>query len=265
MPKLSQINIFPIKSCRGISLERAVVERRGLRFDRRWMIVDANYQFLTQRKHPQLAVVEVEIDGGRLIINAPSRTSLSLPARNSTGERVNVTVWSSVVAAVVVGPESDQWFSELLGFECHLVHMEDDSIRPVKKEYSQDGDHVSFADAFPYMLISEASLEDLNQRLKAPVPMNRFRPNFVLSGCGPFEEDTWKVIRIGSVAFRVAKPCDRCITTTVDQATGIKGTEPFETLTKYRNNNGGVFFGQNLIADGLGSLSVGEEVIVEQL
>ena len=264
MPRLTQINIYPIKSCRGISLERAVVERRGLRFDRRWMIVDGDYKFLTQRKHPELALVNVEIEAGQLIVSLPSKTSLSLPIRNSTGKRVDVTVWNDTVRVVTVGPESDQWFSELLGFECHLVHMQDGPVRPVKKEYAKDGDSVSFADAFPYLLISEASLHDLNQRLKTPIPMNRFRPNFVISDCGAYEEDTWKIIRIGSVGFRVAKPCDRCVTITVDQQTGVKGTEPLETLSRYRNWDGGVFFGQNLIGDGLGSVNVGEEVVVEQ-
>jgi uncharacterized protein YcbX len=144
-----------------------------------------------------------------------------------------------------------------------LVFMPDASRRQVNQNYAPSPDDVvGFADGYPFLLISEASLKDLNQRLNAPVPMNRFRPNLVISGCLPYEEDTWKWIRIGEVRFKVAKPCARCIVTTVDQSTGEKGVEPFQTLAAYRKQEKGIMFGQNLIHTTQGVLSIGQTVEV---
>jgi len=140
--------------------------------------------------------------------------------------------------------------------------MPEESLRPVDPDYAREGDIVSFADAFPLLLISQPSLDDLNSRLVVPVPMNRFRPNIVVSGCGAYDEDKWKIIRVGGTFFHVKKPCSRCVTTTIDQTTGVQGKEPLATLSKYRNIDGEVFFGQNIIPEGLGVLHIGDLVEV---
>jgi len=169
-------------------------------------------------------------------------------------------VWDDTVNVIHAGAEADRWFSEILGFECRLVHMPDDSLRPVNKKYSPTSDIVSLADGFPLLVISQASLDDLNARLAHPVPMNRFRPNLVVGGSGAFDEDTWKKIRVGDLTLRIVKPCSRCITTTVDQATGIQGKEPLATLSKYRNVNGNVHFGQNAIPESEATINLNDRV-----
>jgi uncharacterized protein YcbX len=159
-----------------------------------------------------------------------------------------------------LGEEVSQWFSEFLELSCQLVYMPDNSYRPVNSRYASHNQQVSFADGFPFLLISEASLQDLNERLDQPIPMNRFRPNLVVSGCEAFAEDSWRSIRIGSIPFHVVKPCERCLITTVDQAQGIRGKEPLQTLAQYRLSNGKILFGQNLIPAELGTLQVGDSV-----
>jgi len=248
---VSEINIYPVKSLRGISLESSVVEDRGLQFDRRWMLVDENRQFITQREVPRMAIVEMTagIDGLSASLNGDR---LSIPGDPGTGESATVGIWGSKVKAEFYPDEINRWFSDALEANCRLVLMPETSKRIVSPDYAvrRFEDTVSFADGYPFLLIGEGSLADLNTRLAEPVPMNRFRPNFVVAGSSAFEEDTWKRIRIGSTEFHVVKPCARCVITTVDQAAGVKtGKEPLKTLSEYRNRNGNVLFGQNLIAD----------------
>jgi uncharacterized protein YcbX len=260
---LSEINIYPVKSLKGIPLESAVVEERGFQFDRRWMLVDAGGWFFTQREVPRMATVKIDVgvDGMKASRNG---SSIDVPLEAGTGEIAEVTVWNDTVTAEYYPQEIHRWFTDALGVECRLVQM-GDSRRPIEREYAvTPGDVVSFADAYPFLLIGEGSLADLNSRLADPVPMNRFRPNLVVAGSGPFEEDTWKRIRIGSTEFHVVKPCARCVLTTVDQVRGEKtGKEPLATLSAYRNRDGKVLFGQNLIADESGgTVRVGDQVEV---
>jgi uncharacterized protein YcbX len=159
-----------------------------------------------------------------------------------------------------VSEDAAEWFSEFLGISCKLVAMTERSIRPVAKEYAVNNDVVSFADGYPFLLISEATLDDLNSRLATPVPMKRFRPNLVVKGCEPFAEDTWKEIQIGDAKFYVVKPCARCTIPTVDIETGEKGVEPLRTLATYRNFENKVLFGQNLLPASNGTLSVGDAI-----
>ncbi len=257
---LCEINIYPIKSTKGISLQSARVERRGLQFDRRWMIVDEAGVFLSQREFPRLALVSARIDGEALLVNAPGMGELFLGATSENNSAINVRVWDDDVKAVTAGEAAKKWFTEFLGAQCQPVFMPEESTRPVKPKYSRDNDIVSFADGYPLLLISRASLADLNLRLATPVPMNRFRPNLVVDGCDAYAEDTWKDIRVGDTIFHVAKPCERCVTTTVDQTTGVAGKEPLATLSRYRNVGGAVLFGQNLLPANLGVLRVGDPV-----
>lgn len=258
--KLSGIYIYPIKSAAGIALETAEVGERGFQYDRQWMVVDATGKFMTQRQFPRMALITVKLSGNFLAINAPHRESLSIPLQLDSPERISVQVWRDICDAIPLGDAVAKWFSEFLETPCQLVYLPNSSVRPINPRYATQNEQVSFADAFPFLLISEASLQDLNSRLDQPVPMNRFRPNLVVSGCEPFAEDTWHSISIGAISFRVVKPCDRCVITTVDQSQGIRGKEPLPTLAKYRRWDGKIWFGQNLIPEQLGILKVGDAV-----
>jgi hypothetical protein len=258
--KLSGIYIYPIKSAAGISLKTAQVENRGFQYDRRWMLVDDTGKFLTQRQFPRMALITVLLEGDKLVVKAQNREILSIPLHLDSSERIPVQVWNDICDAIPMGEEVSQWFSEFLEISCQLVYMPESTFRPVNPQYATHNDQVSFTDGFPFLLISEASLQDLNKRLDEPIPMNRFRPNLVVSGCEAFAEDSWHQIRIGSISFNVVKPCERCIITTVDQALGIRGKEPLQTLSQYRRQNGKILFGQNLIHTSFGALQVGDSI-----
>jgi len=257
---VSEINIYPIKSTKGITLQSARVDRRGLERDRRWMLVDQSGLFISQREAPRLTLISTELGKDTIRVNAPGRQNLFIPAQLAGTDRVSVQIWDDPVSVVPGGKEADTWFSEFLGRECCLVYMPDNSLRSVEPEYSLASDIVSLADGFPLLLISQSSLDDLNARLANPVPMNRFRPNIVVTGSGPFDEDKWKKIRIGNLILRIAKPCSRCVTTTVDQATGIQGKEPLATLSRYRKVNGNVYFGQNAIPENDAVINIEDRV-----
>jgi uncharacterized protein YcbX len=210
-----------------------------------------------------MALVKIELGADGLVASLNGDRILVANAMTADEKR-NVKVWSSSVKGDFYPREVDEWFSSALGVSCRLVSMPETTRRKVNPFYAvrKFKDTVSFADGYPFLLIGEGSLADLNSKLEDPVPMNRFRPNFVVTGSGPFEEDTWKRIRIGSTEFHVVKPSARCVITTVDQATGLKnGTEPLKTLSSYRNRNGNVLFGQNLIAETAGAtVRVGDAV-----
>ncbi len=262
VPVLSGVYVYPIKSCGGISLQSADLRATGLRDDRRWMLVDESGGFMSQRRHPRMALISPRITPDRLVVRAPGMPDLEVPAEGEHGERIEVEVWGDAQRGVPAGGEADRWFGRYLGFPCRLVRKPDDDVRPVDSAYARDGDQTSFADGFPLLLISEASLEDLNRRLESPVPMNRFRPNLVVRGCGPYAEDGWGEIRAGGAVFRVAEPCPRCAITTVDQESGKRGKEPLKTLAAYRKAEGEVWFGRNLIHTSLGTVRVGDPVEV---
>ncbi|MFN2502027.1 MAG: MOSC domain-containing protein [Pyrinomonadaceae bacterium] len=262
---ISEINIYPIKSLKSISLQSAKVEERGLQHDRRWMLVDEKRRFLTQREFPVMSRIRVSLSSDLLEAELDGR-AISVPTGAQEKQVGNVAVWNSSVKAAFFEPEVDEWFSEVLGTRCQLAAMTDISKRLVNPFYAvrRFKDVVSFADGYPFLLIGEGSLADLNERLGEPVPMNRFRPNFVVAGSEPFAEDSWKKIRIGDTLFHVVKPCARCVMTTIDQTAGEKsGTEPLKTLATYRNKRGKVMFGQNLIADASGgTINVGDPITV---
>jgi uncharacterized protein YcbX len=261
--KLQDIYIYPIKSLGGIRLTSAKLEERGIQYDRRWMLVDAQGCFLSQRTHPHMAFLEVSLlPGGLQIIHKVDKSqSLLFPYTPETDRMIPVSIWEDQVEGQVVSETAGKWFSEILGMPCELVMMPETIERKVDPKYAVKGETVSYADAMPYLLIGQASLDDLNGRLEIPVPMNRFRPNLVFSGGIPFEEDGWTTLRIGEAAFKVTKPCARCVLTTVDQATAKKSKEPLRTLAGYRNVEGKVLFGQNMLLLGGSSLQVGDVLI----
>lgn len=257
---VSGLYVYPIKSCGGISLNAAELDKRGIRHDRRWMLVDTRGEFVSQRTDPKLSLVRVQIDADSLTINAPDMPEIGIPFETKPDSSLLATIWGDAVEVSPVGEEVDLWFSEFLGAYRRLVHLPDASVRVVDPDFGHRKDKVALADGFPLLLLSEASLEDLNGRLETPLPMNRFRPNIVVGGCEAFAEDEWSEVRVGEVGMRVAKPCARCKITTVDQSTAAAGKEPLRTLAEYRKRDGEVFFGQNLIHDETGVLRVGDSV-----
>ena len=260
---LSAIHIYPVKSLGGITLREAHCTQRGAQFDRRFLVVDSNGDFLTQREYPKMATVWVDIEDDSLTLAAPDLDTVIVPLKPQPARAYKVSVWSSVVQAHEVSADANRFLSDYLETDCKLVYMPDSSERRVNAEFACNGEIVSFADGYPYLLISEASLADLNSRMAAPLPMNRFRPNLVVKGCTPYAEDGWKEIRIGESTFRLVKPCTRCQITTTDQATGeVVGPEPLHTLAKYRNSAEGVMFGQNLLPLKLGRIAMGDVVEV---
>ena len=260
--RVSQLVIYPVKSCRGLEVDRATVATTGFELDRRWMLIGDDGRFLSQREHHRLALVRVRLGEDRLRLEAPGLPSLEVAFEKGVGPSSRVQVWDDECAAVSEGEDAARWFSKHLGCSARLVRMASDRARPLGSSTAQPGDHVSFADGFPFLLLSEASLDGLNRRLSLPVPMDRFRPNIVMNGCEPHAEDGWHLVRIGEVPFRVAKPCARCVITTVDQTTGERGREPLRTLSTYRTVDGQVLFGQNLVHEGRGVVCVGDPVEV---
>jgi uncharacterized protein len=177
-------------------------------------------------------------------------------------KQVHVKVWKDDFDAYDQGDDVALWLRAVLGFDCRLVHMSG-PIRKVDQKYSiSENDYISFADAYPILLTTDGSLNDCNSRLQEPIPMNRFRPNFVISGCTPFEEDTWKTIRIGEMVFELVKPCSRCVTVNIDQKTAHSGLEPLKILSTYRKSDGKIMFGQNVIHRSNGEVSIGQNVEV---
>lgn len=262
MSTLASIHYYPIKACRGQSAPAAFVERRGIEHDRRFLIVDQDDVFITQRDVPALALVVAHWSDTTLELTAPNMPRLTLPVTAHAPIR-QVTVWSSVgVKAIDQGDEAADWFSTYLQRPARLVYMPTDSLRPVNPQYAaRPDDHVSFADGYPVLIASQESLDDLNARLETPLPMNRFRPNLVITGCQPFAEDTWKRIRIGEVELALVKPCARCEVTTIDQTTAAQGKEPLKTLATFRRLQGSkVMFGMNAIPLNEGQLRVDEPV-----
>jgi hypothetical protein len=262
MITLTGLFYYPIKSCRGHALETAVLDKRGLQHDRRFLIVDANNQFVTQRDNAKLALIEPHIANGTLTLTAPGQAPLSLETRSATQRRA-VQIWRDTVEALDQGEIAAQWLSDYLGEAVRLVKFDEAVVRKVSAQYARrPTDQTGFADGYPLLIISQESLDDLNSRLAAPLPMNRFRPNLVVSGTTPYAEDTWKQIRIGEVVLDIVKPCARCVITTTDQSTAVRGKEPLATLATYRDSERGVLFGQNVIHAGPGTLKLGQAVEV---
>ena len=260
--RLSAIHLYPVKGIRGVSADRARVENIGLKSDRRWVVVDEEGKFLSQRAHPLLARVVGKFQDRGLEISSPGQPLLHLDIPDEA-PRVNITVWRDRLEAAAADPRADEWFSNFLGQPCRLVYMDDACHRPISTSQAQGGDSVSFADGYPCLMVSTASLTDLNDRLAIPLPMDRFRPNLVVDGCGPFAEDNWRKFSLGDVVFRFAGLCARCSVTTVDQESGVRNSnEPLQTLAGYRRNEKGVVFGVNLIPEGTGIISVGDKVTI---
>ncbi|MCG7981977.1 MAG: MOSC domain-containing protein [Candidatus Thiodiazotropha lotti] len=257
---LSGLHCYPVKSLRGVAVDRSSVDGFGLVHDRRWMVVDSNGGFLSQRELPRMTLIGVEVESDGLLLTAPDMPSLRVGRPTFAAPRIEVEVWQDRLEGCVVEQQADAWLSRFLGVECRLVYMMDDVKRQVDQHYAEPRHLTAFSDGFPLLLASEASLEELNSRLESPLSMARFRPNLVVSGAPPYAEDQWARIRIGTMDLKLVKPCSRCSITTVDPATGARGAEPLATLAAYRRRGKQVYFGQNLIYDHPGELSLGMSV-----
>jgi uncharacterized protein len=235
--------------------------QKGLEGDRRMMLVDEDNIFLTQRVHNHMALFRTSFADNGFRVSFKNE-SIDIP-RTVEGDPVRAKIWDDEVTVQEVSSAHTEWFSKHIGMRCKLVAFPEENARRVDPKYAVSDDHVSLADAYPLLVVGQSSLDDLNQRLQSPVPMNRFRPSVVFTGGDPFEEDEWSHFTMGSGSFAGVKPCKRCILITVDQETGIKGTEPLATLSKFRKRDNGVYFGQNVIPTKLGQIAIGDEIILK--
>lgn len=258
--KLTEIWIYPVKSLGGIRLQKAKVLPKGLEYDRRYMLVDETNRFITQRVFPQLALFKLSLDESGFVVTH-GNDNIKLPFRPEPGDEFTpVIIWDDAVQGMDMGEEFNQWFSVRAGVKCKLIFFPEQNERLVDRNFARNNEQVGFADGYPFLIIGQSSLDELNSRLDVPVPMNRFRPNFVFDGGKPFEEDDWRDIKIGSNRFTGLKLCARCVLTTVNQDTGEKGTEPLATLSKFRKVGSKVNFGQNLVALDYFGVKVGDEI-----
>ena len=269
---VSELYIYPIKSLGGIAVPDVIVEEKGFRHDRRFMLVTPEGDCMTQRTFHQMALIDVAIQNEMVQVwhrHQPDDV-LEIPLVSESAETMHVSIWDSKnVPALMVSAVADHWFTSVLQTPCRLVFMPETTHRAVDPAYARDPDRdaVSFADGYPYLIIGQASLDNLNQRLDQPLSMRRFRPNIVVQGSSPYEEDSWAQFRIGDLHFFGVKPCARCVLTTIDPETGEQGKEPLRTLTTYRKWKTKILFGQNVLANPtdqfpLGTLRVGQSVDV---
>lgn len=262
---LSRIRIYPIKACAGTDVQEARMDRRGLRYDRRWMLVNEQGSDLHQFDYPRLSSVIVALDSAGLLIQAPGMSPLRVPFQLRHATPLIVRWYQGLCEALPASDEADAWFQDFLHVPCRLVYMPDAARHPVEPGYEIDHELAGFT-SFHYHLLGESSLNDLNQRLAEPVPLERFRPNLVVAGSPAFAEDDWRVVQIGQHMFHVVKPCDRCAIITVDPLRGVMtGKEPLTTLARYRTVDKKVLFGQYLLSGEAGVLHVGDAVqVLEQ-
>jgi uncharacterized protein len=265
---LTQIWIYPVKSLGGIPLQRAKVFGKGLQLDRRWMLIDEHGVFMTQRINPTMALFKLTLGDGVIDVTFFSPDSKAIDSisfttdeqSNNTGTRFAAVVWNDPVEVKEPNVKISRWFSKHLQMNCKLVYFPESNPRAVDPNYKVNDEHVSLADAYPFLIIGQSSLDDLNSKLPEPLPMNRFRPNFVFTGGEPYEEDLWRNFSIGSNRFIGVKPCARCVLTTVNQATAEKGPEPLRTLSLYRKKDSKVLFGNNVVTVDEGDVRVGDVI-----
>jgi uncharacterized protein YcbX len=260
---LSGIYIYPVKSLAGISASSWPVNEKGFQHDRKWMLIDKDRQFLSQRKLPNMALIKTALTDKNLILSAPGMGNLFLPLAPVDGEIIDSTIWHDQCDARSVSAEADQWLSDFLHQDCRLVYQPKNVIRPVDPVYAKPSDQVAFSDGFPFLIISENSLAALNHDMQLNLPMTRFRPNLVISGCPAYAEDSWREISIGSIDFRLPKPCARCPIPTIDPETAQIGKEPLTTLSRTRKWQNKVYFGQNALHNQCGQLTVGDDVHIK--
>jgi uncharacterized protein YcbX len=263
---LESLSLFPVKSCGAVELVEAQVEARGLKYDRRWLVTDESGRFLTQREVPQLATIRPHIGQDTLELRCGD-ARLDVPLELHEGHTMRVQIWRDEVEAVRVGELADEWLRDVLGIDARLVWMPGEAKREVDARFAHKGEITSFADGFPFLVLTSASVDDLNERIAQnggeTIGAERFRSNFLIAGATPYDEDSWARFRIGQCEFEVVKPCSRCVIPTLDQATGERSAgEPLRTLATYRRTNGKIYLAQNALPRKMGRVRVGDEVEV---
>jgi uncharacterized protein len=262
MLQVSQLFIYPIKSLGGIAKQAVEITSTGFKHDRRLMLVDENNMFLTQRVHPQMALLQTgeNAEGIFVFHKQHPLQSILLPFAAGYKKKLSVTVWDDVCEALEADEDINSWFSDMLHISCKLVYMPDSTKRLVDKTYAGNNEITSFSDGYPILMIGQASLDTLNQKLIAPLPMNRFRPNIVFTGGHAHIEDEMAAFTIDTINFLGVKPCARCVMTTIDQQTAAGGKEPLKTLTGYRMKNNKIYFGQNVLQQQNGFIKITDEI-----
>ena len=262
MLQVSQLFIYPIKSLGGIAKQDIEITSTGFKHDRRWMLVDDQNVFLTQRTYPQMALLQTAETGTGITVTNKlnSSQSITIPFETSYAAKTKVIVWDDVCDAFEINEELNAWFSEMLHINCKLVYMPDDTKRLVDKRYATNDEITSFADGYPILMIGQSSLDNLNEKLTEALPVNRFRPNIVFTGGHAHIEDEMAVFEINAVNFFGVKPCARCMITTINQQTAEAGKEPLRTLAGYRMKNNKIYFGQNVLQQQNGSIQIGNEI-----
>ena len=264
MYTISQLLIYPIKSLGGFEVNSTQLTDRGLQYDRRWMLVDKNNKFFTQREHPVMCLLQTIIENDELIIFHKNNTGdkVAVPLHPTESATIKVTVWDDECAAQHVSELADQWFTQKLSMDCRLVFMPDTENRLVEEAYAHNKEITAFSDGYPLMMIGQASLDDLNSRLPEPLPMDRFRPNIVFTGGNPFDEDTMEHLQINEINLYGVKLSSRCVLTTINQTNAQKGKEPLKTLAGYRQKDNKIYFGQNLLYNKIGKMALGDAIKV---
>ncbi|SCK57675.1 MOSC domain-containing protein [Streptomyces sp. WMMB 322] len=277
---LASLHLYPVKALAGITREELSVEPWGPAADRRWMLTSPDGSEVTQREQPRLALVRaVPLSddacgggpgGAALRITAPGREPLEVGVPPADRETVPVRLFGKKLHVVPADAEAGDWFSAYLGTKVLLVHLDAPQRRRlIDPQFAPGGQTVSLADGFPLLLTAVSSLDALNSLIaqgdhadEGPVPMDRFRPSLVVTGSPPWAEDRWRRLRVGEAVFRVAKPCGRCVVTTTDQTSGVRGKEPLRTLARHRRFGDQLVFGQNLIPERTGRVRSGDSVEV---
>ena len=266
MLSISELYIYPVKSLGGIPVSSALLTDRGLEHDRRWMVIDDDNRFMTQRQLPAMALLQVQVTetGLRIQHKLQPGESIDIPFQPPLPYTIPVIVWDDLCDAQYVNSRVDEWLSDMLSFNCRLVYMPDRSRRPVDARYTINNEITSLSDGYPLLMIGQASLDDVNSRMAVPLPMNRFRPNIVFSGGHPYEEDEMAHFTISEMDFYAVKPCARCVMTTINQDNGMAAKEPLKTLAAYRNRDNKIYFGQNILHRGAGILRVGDRIEIRE-
>lgn len=267
---VSELTIYPLKSAKGLSLQSIELNKLGPECDRRWMVIDQNKKFVTQRTTPKMCLINTELVDGELYISADNADRCQLPAGGA--ELYESSVWGSKVKGNDCGKEAARWISAFLGKECRIIYMHETDSRLVDTNFATQNEQLGFADGFPLLISTQASLDDFNSKLSSVesaspeksinVSMSRFRPNIVITGTHAWVEDTWQKILINGIELSLVKPCSRCIMPSINPKTGEKQMEVNQTLLKHRRRNGETYFGQNAIYNTFGSIGVGDEVVI---
>lgn len=266
MEKLLSIFIYPIKSVAGVQLQEAYAGERGFQYDRRWMLIDRENNFITQRRYHELALVGLALKDESMVLShkVNGKAAVEVPMKAQEGDSVNAVVWDDKVELLWPKLPADEWFSDLLQIKVRLVYMPDETHRQIDPKYVSEKMSTSLSDAYPYLLVNQSSIVDVAKKAGMHLEVARFRPSILIDSSKAFEEDRWRKIQIGEVVFRIVRPCARCVLTTIDPQTGTTGKEPLQTLSTYRKVENKILFGQNMIAESYGIVRIGDEIRIIQ-